>query len=329
MPITDCLLCLLLMHSTTWKITTSIWSDHYVCPACGSLDECEHDRDTEAPVESPDIAYNGDDTCEMVTKLPIGPGEEVFNSYEKGLTNAELLCQYGFILDVNENNIVTFDELLRDSPEETRNLWRALVARWPSNPGWDDVQLVFNPRIGGENEDGVTLKRANSSQLELNADGQISHQLWLFLFTLGRSGVPAGTNEALLEAQQAARAQELIEAVTSGVTILDAGRPWTDEYRDALYLLRIIAEKLIQICEAKIGSAHHAGMAASRIGELLDEMPAERRLTRLAISYALEERKMVEACLEAWAEFAECAGSSGTTRDPQFAGTGCVIFRLT
>lgn len=36
-------------------------------------------------------------------------------------------------------------------------------------------------------------------------------------------------------------------------------------------------------------------------------MPSERRLTRLAMSYALEERKVAQACHAAWTEFAECA----------------------
>lgn len=221
------------------------------------------------------MAYKGDDTCEMVVNLPIGPGQEVFNSYEKGLTNAELLCQYGFILDVNENNVVSWsvDELLHDitEPEKTRSLWEELVSLWPRNLGWDDVQLVFNPSWDDDDDDGVpTLKRANSSFLHLNADGQISHQLWLFLFTLVRSDVDIGDTEVLQTAHKVARTQEEVEALTSEAVRLIPGPFTSESQRPYLHLLRLIARKVIQICDVKIASFHHSRLAASEIGELLD-----------------------------------------------------------
>lgn len=205
----------------------------------------------------------------MVANLPIGSEQEVFNSYEKGLTNAELLCQYGFILDVNENNVVSWsvDELLRDTtkPEEMHQLWEGLVSLWPSNASWDETQLVYNPRREDDDEDGVpTPKRTNSSLLLINADGQMSHQLWLFLYTLVLSDVDVGSTDALLEVRKAACLQERIEVSGLGPC------PLTFECRQPLDVVRRVAQKAIEICSAKIASVYGAGISAVRIGELLD-----------------------------------------------------------
>ena len=51
----------------------------------------------------------------MVSNTVIPPNSEVFNTYGETLTNAQLLNQYGFILDVNENDRLswTFRDVLR------------------------------------------------------------------------------------------------------------------------------------------------------------------------------------------------------------------------
>lgn len=262
--------CYPFLSSYLETIFTYLQSDYHVCPVCGSLDECDHDA--ESPNKSPVSVSNRRDTCDMVANLPISPNEEIFNSYEKGLTNAELLCQYGFILDVNENNLVTWsvDELLCDKPKETRHLWERLVTFWPNNPNWDDLQLVYNHRRSEDYEDGVpTLKRALWKPLDINADGQISHQLWLLLYTLALPSVDIGFDDALFGAQQVARAQEQLERLNSEGNILDHGS-MTDECRSGLGLLRIVAEGALQICIAKNGTAYYTGMATSQIGDMLD-----------------------------------------------------------
>jgi hypothetical protein len=45
----------------------------------------------------------------MVSNAPVGAGEEVFNTYGDGLSNAQLLVRYGFALDGNEHDAVRFE----------------------------------------------------------------------------------------------------------------------------------------------------------------------------------------------------------------------------
>ena len=93
-------------------------SDYDVCVECGSLAECEHDRETEsaiAPVSLPSNIHplshdstpisNETDYLEMRTVRPILPFSEVFNTYGS-LPNSALLSRYGFLLSENEHDTI-------------------------------------------------------------------------------------------------------------------------------------------------------------------------------------------------------------------------------
>jgi len=90
-------------------------SDYNVCADCGSLDECQHDRDDNQRFgPSKDGTQSGtknngqDMYYEMVSNTYILSLTEVFNTYGDGLTNAQLLSQYGFILDMNDNDRISW-----------------------------------------------------------------------------------------------------------------------------------------------------------------------------------------------------------------------------
>ncbi|KDQ61613.1 hypothetical protein JAAARDRAFT_171946 [Jaapia argillacea MUCL 33604] len=148
-------------------------SDYDVCVICGALDECPHDEDISdangeclsASIEgqTPQMTggvRNGQDTCEMVSNSPIPPSAEAFNTYGEGLSNAELLTSYGFILDDNEFDSVrwSLSDLRslasglgfgsrRDQSEnafgELLQLWTAIASAWPSFSEWNDSLLVY------------------------------------------------------------------------------------------------------------------------------------------------------------------------------------------
>lgn len=54
--------------------------------------------------------HSGDDTCEMVANDFIDPFSEIYNTYGEELTNAQLLVRYGFTLDSNENDIISWNK---------------------------------------------------------------------------------------------------------------------------------------------------------------------------------------------------------------------------
>lgn len=93
-------------------------SDYDVCVECGSLAECEHDREMGSTTVPASLLSNvhplshdgtptssGVDYLEMRTVRPIPPFHEVFNTYGS-LPNAALLSRYGFTLPENEYDTI-------------------------------------------------------------------------------------------------------------------------------------------------------------------------------------------------------------------------------
>ncbi|KIL00771.1 hypothetical protein PAXRUDRAFT_7984 [Paxillus rubicundulus Ve08.2h10] len=100
-------------------------SDYDVCVECGSLAECEHDREVAShitphplapnihPLSQINASYsNENDYLEMRTVRPVPLHAELFNTYGT-LPNATLLVRYGFTLPENEHDTVkmVFDPL--------------------------------------------------------------------------------------------------------------------------------------------------------------------------------------------------------------------------
>ncbi|KIJ20793.1 hypothetical protein PAXINDRAFT_6574 [Paxillus involutus ATCC 200175] len=100
-------------------------SDYDVCVECGSLAECEHDRELEShiapralapnlpPLSQINASYSNEiDYLEMRTVRPVPSHTELFNTYGT-LSNAALLSRYGFTLPENEHDTVkmVFDPL--------------------------------------------------------------------------------------------------------------------------------------------------------------------------------------------------------------------------
>ncbi|KAG8929985.1 hypothetical protein FRC02_004798 [Tulasnella sp. 418] len=108
-------------------------TDYFVCSVCGSLDQCIHDDGTEG---RPTQSTSDEDTCDMVTNVPIEANEEIFNTYDSHLSNAQLLCHYGFSLEGNANDEVTWDLVdLKHSLNHTN---------FPSSTAPDSTRLI-NP----------------------------------------------------------------------------------------------------------------------------------------------------------------------------------------
>jgi len=97
-----------------------------VCPVCGSLFECPHDDEAvgeklsqrnmpefemhRKEIQSSVKEHHADDTCDMVANALISPFSEIYNTYGEDLTNAQLLVRYGFLLDHNENDIISWNK---------------------------------------------------------------------------------------------------------------------------------------------------------------------------------------------------------------------------
>jgi len=170
-----------------------------VCTSCGSLSECPHDvSETREDISS---SAPGGDTADPEN------------------TNAELLVRYGFILDANDNDILTWT---------TEEIWDAagaaladlrprrwdddagygacmeILRDWQNDAGWADSELVID-----------TEPDENRNRLYMTADGVLSHKLWLAIALAALSGQDATTDVAIT--------RQLIEGMARVQTQMEKG----------------------------------------------------------------------------------------------------------
>lgn len=155
------------------------------------MHECLHDR-ADSPLLPATVSIKSttrvlaleDDEQEedyhMVSVSSIPPNVEVFNTYGESLTNAQLLTQYGFILEANENDAIVWDmeQVLNLIPDKSITIhdvspilrsWKQLCQEdWTLASGSSTLYLV-NAGASGNHS------------CALNGDGKISHPLWIIV----------------------------------------------------------------------------------------------------------------------------------------------------
>lgn len=196
-------------------------SDYDVCTFCGSLSECPHDtenrEDKAVPAPRADEAADPDNTCEMVAIAPVASGEEIFNTYGASLSNAELLVRYGFMLDANDNDVLTWttqeiwDAAGAALSDPHRSRWEdeigygvcmEILRDWLYDRGWTDSELVADSKL-----------EEDRNALYMTADGTLSHGLWvgIALASLQRQGVKVEAMQTRRLLASMARAQIQLE----------------------------------------------------------------------------------------------------------------------
>lgn len=232
---------------------------------CGSLEECPHDGDDvdADPRSIPTNSYGKAatvDTCEMVSNLPIFPHSEVFNTYGEKLNNAQLLVRYGFALDDNENDCITWDwvDLLEFTAMSLGNsgladsfirLYSQAIDLWYSDSlGWAETDFVYNPnvvKVSANKTGGLDRHTGEGALLYLNGDGKFSHHLWLYCALLGRQQVMGATEshveEIIEELREVARLliqleQEALPDAPDGGKVDKGEGPADQEWNESLFV---------------------------------------------------------------------------------------------
>ncbi|GBE89776.1 hypothetical protein BKA93DRAFT_405485 [Sparassis latifolia] len=283
-------------------------SDYDVCPTCGSLSECPHDREESSgsPTQpsSSKVFPPSTDTCDMVTNLFVPAHSEVFNTYGARLSNATLLTRYGFSLEGNENDILSWNIYdLRSSLHPMNvDMYERLVSGW-TRSRWsvvlEDSTLVFRPDLENDtySQSGSNLRRF----LCINSDAQVSVHLWLWAAfrNMRSSGAEQDLDEFVRLLGRVAEMQVQLEHV-----LADGGEDeGTVHDSDALSrrILSGIATDLCVLCAHRITQiGAHPELSSAELGEMLDNLPSNRPKTRLALSQVLAERAVVESCASAW-----------------------------
>jgi hypothetical protein len=188
------------------------------------------------PTSSPRIKHHEPsdvDTLDMVTNSPILQDAEVFNTYGEGLTNGQLVARYGFAVDGNENECLTWDvdELEAFAMDQKRQtsyvdglirVWKEIVGIWPNEPVWEYSELVYNAR------DAV---------LKLNGDARITHQLWIFCALASLVEQPTAGGTIKLELREMADLQVAVENRTRSEDRVPARSALTQTIRTLLCLV--------------------------------------------------------------------------------------------
>ncbi|KAI1787716.1 SET domain-containing protein [Ganoderma leucocontextum] len=281
-------------------------SEYDVCPSCGSLSECPHDRQggtmegEEDPSPVPP-SIDPTDTVDMVTVCSVPPGTEVFNTYGATLGNAALLARYGFVLDGAETDTVTFGwpgstlELERNGAG-----WRPAygVVRDPLDSIVSGSSLVYVPETETETE------TERSPVLSINSDGQVSIALFTWAIVDALS-LPQELRDAHADmVLRVCAALMLFEALRD--SDLHAVRyvfAVFDEIPQAVRALMRTAGTLRSLCRARaanMGAEGYRGASTETLVEVLDNLPQDREKTRLALEYLLAERAILGACAAGW-----------------------------
>lgn len=225
------------------------------------MSECAHDRDG-VPVDLVNSnASENDSFYEMVSNIPIPPHSEVFNTYGDTLTNAQLLTRYGFTLDANENDNLTWtiDEVSQNC-KQLGELSRIINDDFTVNQLreiFSQSQLIFITPPG--------------LFLGINGDGGVSDKLWILLGLLssdrGTSAGPAALLRRLIDQQL------LVESQTQFSDDSDSENEQSVPLGADPALLDMLlkmAYSIVSLCRARKRNGGVPGSEYQNLGDVLD-----------------------------------------------------------
>jgi hypothetical protein len=170
----------------------------------------------------------------MVSDSAIDGGAEVFNTYDVeprsqsvgvvcGISNVELMCRYGFVLEGNGADRLLFDE--REVRHAAANHFPAGTPCADMNEEGQTVNGISEIRAPFADAGLLQLDNSGVDGLEMDAEGRISTGLWArlakqALFHARASGAVVGDGNPL----NGAVARSLVQGVCACVVWLCEGR---------------------------------------------------------------------------------------------------------
>ena len=193
----------------------------------------------------------------MVSNIPIPPHSEVFNTYGDTLTNAQLLTRYGFTLDANENDSLTWtiDEVSQNckQPEELLRIINDDFIVNQLREISSQSQLIYNTPPG--------------LFLGINGDGRVSDKLWILLGLLSSDCGPSALLRRLIDLQL------LVESQTEFSDDSDSENKQSVPLGADPALLDMLlkmAYSIVSLCGARKRNGGVPGSEYQNLGEVLD-----------------------------------------------------------
>ena len=206
----------------------------------------------------------------MVSNIYIPPLTEVFNTYGDGLTNAQLLTQYGFILDMNDNDRVSWTatevlQILGPDQYTDGDLNDFLTHLRQAVP------LIPTDHVLFEQSQLVYLNPLTMDEFCLNSEGKISHNLWILLLLVASRAVRLSVDfEVTL--RHLLDLQVDLESLVSDVDDDGAGTsPGTDGFDlKLLGLLLEMSSSIATLCFKRKHTSGKPGSSNLDVFDLLD-----------------------------------------------------------
>ena len=156
------------------------------------------------------------DSVDMRSEREVGKGDEVFNSYGRGIGDGRLLVEWGFVegefaghgLEWTIDEVFANAERSENGVENTKAVWEEIVRR-----GAVALELYSDDDI---DEDGEKLicspvddNDGSTPVLNLNHNGQISLTIWIALYLSQRPAPTSATSTLETELVNSVNALEM------------------------------------------------------------------------------------------------------------------------
>jgi hypothetical protein len=288
---------------------TSLASDDFVCHICGSLAACQHDgngipeRLAHVDPIARGVMEKELDSVDMRSEREIKEGEEVFNSYGRGIGDARLLVEWGFMegefaghgLEWGIDEVLTIVMSEADDVGGTKKAWEEIISNgavvlelYPDGDIDEDTEKLISSPITTPTDDQV---------LNLNHNGQISLNIWIALYLLCR----LSTATEILESEIIASVNALETANSSpnptlGDTTIETSRLVVRLLRNRLngmYRPEMPMEELLDLRDVSFFKSILRGAIANGQG-----LPDGDE--KMAMTLSIDERAILYSALDQW-----------------------------
>ncbi|EAU91699.2 hypothetical protein CC1G_04467 [Coprinopsis cinerea okayama7 len=304
-----------------------IEADFEVCLECGSVDQCPHDDDDDDDDEAPDLValddegQKKDDNAtpptsyyEMVSVTDIPAVREVFNTYGETLSDAQLLSRYGFVLEANENDRITWNykEISETFGIDVEKQFEEYIVDISIKE--QALEIVdYMPTLQNELESSPVVcgttrsEQSHGTCLYIDSDGKISDMLFLVLLITASHKLRKPYDwceDTRIQLKEAVG----FMSVYHGLAFDDEderNRGFTLEFLEPLdkrhtRAWKELVEMLIHLCTLRKRGLGKRGFDEGKIGDLMESIAHSQPLTKNALSVVLSEMTMLNACLSQW-----------------------------
>jgi hypothetical protein len=243
------------------------------------------------------------DSVDMRSEREIKEGEEVFNSYGRGIGDARLLVEWGFMEGEFAGHGLEWgmDEVLANVAnegddvkaikkvwEETINKGAVALELYPDGDIDEDTEKLISPPITDSTDDHI---------LNLNHNGQISLNIWIALYLLCRPN----TAKERLESDIITSVNALGTANISPNPTLDTMTKETSRLvvgllrnrLEGMYRPEMPMEELLDLRDVSL-------LTSSRRGVIADIQGLPDGDEKMAMTLSIDERALLYSALDQW-----------------------------